>query len=380
MKTTASPKTRRLETSFFCSDLFGRLSEKIIGQPGALSAIVPYLETYQAGLAPKGRPAGVFLLLGPTGTGKTRTVEVLAELLHGSDKSVLRVDCGEFQMEHEVAKLIGAPPGYLGHRETQPWITQPKLNAVASESCELSVVLFDEIEKAAPSMMRLLLGVLDRATLRLGDASSVCFERALIFLTSNVGAREMMREILPAFGLGGGAATNEDARARRVDRAGAASLRKKFSPEFLNRVDAIISYSPLGPASLESILDLQIREFARLIDERLGPVAFRVEVLPEARQFLLAHGAAPEYGARELRRTLERHLAHPLAGMVARDAVAPGSIVRVTTAPGGAGLIFDCDEFSGGVSIIPARREDSDSIQRAARRKALAGEQAAASS
>ena len=125
--------------------------------------MVPYVEMYQAGLAPEGRPAGVFLLLGPTGTGKTRTVEALAEVLHGSQRNILRVDCGEFQMEHEVAKLIGAPPGYLGHRETQPMLTQQKLGAISSEGCGLSLVLFDEIEKAAPSMTRLLLGVLDKA-------------------------------------------------------------------------------------------------------------------------------------------------------------------------------------------------------------------------
>jgi ATP-dependent Clp protease ATP-binding subunit ClpA len=365
--------------SFPCSDLFGRLSEKIIGQPGALRAIVPYLETYQAGLTPKGRPAGVFLLLGPTGTGKTRTVEVLAEALHGSEKNVLRVDCGEFQMEHEVAKLIGAPPGYLGHRETQPWITQQKLNAVASEHCDLSVVLFDEIEKAAPSMMRLLLGVLDRATLRLGDASSVSFDRSLIFLTSNVGAREMMRELGPAFGLGAAVLAGEAERVRRVDRAGAVSLRKQFSPEFLNRIDAILTYGPLGAASLESILDLQIRDFERLLDERLGPETFRVEVLPDARQFLLARGAAPEYGARELRRTLERHLAHPLAGLIAREGVAAGSLVRVTVAPDGSGLDFDFAESPGAAAAVPARREDADWNQRTARRKAVTGEQAAAS-
>ena len=126
-----------------------------------------------AGLAPEGGPVGVFLLLGPTGTGKTRTVEALAEILHGSDKSILRVDCGEFQMEHEVAKLVGAPPGYLGHRETQPMLTQQKLAAVASEDCNLSLVLFDEIEKATPSMTRLLLAVLDKAALRLGDNTTV---------------------------------------------------------------------------------------------------------------------------------------------------------------------------------------------------------------
>src|SRR3954470_23238137 len=145
-----------------------------------------YLYMFQAGLGPEGRPAGVFLLLGPTGTGKTRTVEALAEVLHGSPKNVLRIDCGEFQMDHEVAKLIGAPPGYLGHRETHPILTQQRLTGVTSEHSPLSLVLFDEIEKAAPSMTRVLLGVLDKGTLRLGDNSNVNFEKTLVFLTSNL--------------------------------------------------------------------------------------------------------------------------------------------------------------------------------------------------
>ena len=139
---------------------------RVVGQPQALTQIVPYVQMHQAGLSPEGRPAGVFLLLGPTGTGKTRTVEALADVLHGREKHMLKVDCGEFQMEHEVAKLIGAPPGYLGHRETPPMLTQQKLWSVTSESSDLALVLFDEIEKAAPSMTRLLMGVLDKAVLR----------------------------------------------------------------------------------------------------------------------------------------------------------------------------------------------------------------------
>src|SRR5579864_4929934 len=181
-------------------DLLRELSSRVVGQRRAMAQIVPYVHMYQAGLAPEGRPVGVFLLLGPTGTGKTRTVEALAEALHGSEKSLLRVDCGEFQMEHEVAKLIGAPPGYLGHRETQPMLTQPKLAGVTSEASNLSLVLFDEIEKAAPSMTRLLLGVLDKAVLRLGDNTTVSFERSLIFLTSNLGAAAMSKELRPDFG------------------------------------------------------------------------------------------------------------------------------------------------------------------------------------
>ena len=171
---------------------------------------------YRAGLGPEGRPAGVFLLLGPTGTGKTRTVEALADALHGSEKNLVRVDCGEFQMEHEIAKLIGAPPGYLGHRETPPMLTQQKLGAVTSEGSKLALVLFDEIEKAAPSMTRLLLGVLDKAVLRLGDNTSVNFERTLIFLTSNLGASAMRKEVLPDFGFGAGCGGSGDGTLRQA--------------------------------------------------------------------------------------------------------------------------------------------------------------------
>src|SRR5208283_113333 len=163
----------RKQSAEAAEDLATVLSRKVVGQPDATRLIIPYVQMFQAGLAPEGRPVGVFLLLGPTGTGKTKTVEALADTLHGSEKNMLKVDCGEFQLEHEVAKLIGAPPGYLGHRETQPMLSQQKLTAVTSEKCNLSLVLFDEIEKAAPSMTRLLLGVLDKAQLRLGDNTSV---------------------------------------------------------------------------------------------------------------------------------------------------------------------------------------------------------------
>src|SRR5690349_6934431 len=199
-KASAGSKARSKPVVEAPEDLTSVLSSKVVGQPNVIGAIVPYIEMFQAGLAPENRPVGVFLLLGPTGTGKTRTVEALAETLHGSLKNLLKIDCGEFQMEHEVAKLIGAPPGYLGHRETQPMLSQQKLTAVTSDKSALSLVLFDEIEKAAPSLTRLLLGVLDRGILRLGDNSVVNFEKSLVFLTSNLGAKEMLREINPDFG------------------------------------------------------------------------------------------------------------------------------------------------------------------------------------
>ncbi len=292
-----------------------------------MTQIVPYVEMYRAGLSPENRPAGVFLLLGPTGTGKTRTVEALAEVLHGSARNLLRIDCGEFQMEHEVAKLIGAPPGYLGHRETTPMLTQQKLTAATSESSSLALVLFDEIEKAASSLGRLLLGVLDKATLRLGDNTSVNFERSLIFLTSNLGAREMQREIAPGFGFG--AAIGGGASQAKLEAIGMNAVRKKFSPEFVNRVDTVITYRPLDRAALEKIVDQQIADLERHIERRLMDRAFGIEVTDAARDWLLDRGTSVEYGARELKRVILRSVTQPLAAMVAREEIEAGAVVKV---------------------------------------------------
>jgi ATP-dependent Clp protease ATP-binding subunit ClpA len=320
-----------------------QLAGRVVGQPQALAEIVPYVQMHRAGLTPEGRPAGVFLLLGPTGTGKTRTVEVLAEALHGSERNLLRVDCGEFQMEHEVAKLIGAPPGYLGHRETQPMLTQQKLTGVTSESSNLSLVLFDEIEKAAPSMTRLLLGVLDKATLRLGDNSSVNFERSLIFLTSNLGAAAMSRELCPDFGFEPMVRAQLDPRDRppvhrKLSSIGLHEVRRKFSPEFVNRIDAIVTYRPLDADSLAAILDQQIAALERHIRNRLEERAFDLDVSDAARALLLRKGTSIEYGARELKRTLLRLLTQPLAAMVESGQVEPGCTVQIGLAPDGEAL------------------------------------------
>jgi ATP-dependent Clp protease ATP-binding subunit ClpA len=313
-----------------------------------MAQIVPYVQMHRSGLAAEGRPVGVFLLLGPTGTGKTKTVEALADALHGSEKSVLRVDCGEFQMEHEVAKLIGAPPGYLGHRETQPLLTQQKLNAVTSEVSNLSLVLFDEIEKAAPSMTRLLLGVLDKAVLRLGDNTSVNFERSMIFLTSNLGAAAMRKELCPDFGFESlmeqAAGTSVRGGLAKLASIGMGEVRRRFSPEFVNRIDAVITYQPLSPESLEAILDQQIAALEKHIRVRLEERAFMLEMTEGARGLLLKLGTSAEFGARELKRTIIRKLTQPLAAFVEGGKVEPESCVRVELSSDGASLELAVEE------------------------------------
>ena len=317
-------------------NLIAVLSQKVVGQPAATRVIVPYIQMYQAGLAPEGRPVGVFLLLGPTGTGKTKTVEALAEVLHGWEKNVLKIDCGEFQMEHEVAKLIGAPPGYLGHRETQPMLTQQKLNGVTSEKCNLSLVLFDEIEKAAPSMTRLLLGVLDK-----GDSAAGRQHHRQLREEPGVShqqpgrARDDARD-QPGFRFPVGARPAERSDLTgKLQNIALVSVRKRFSPEFVNRIDCIITYQPLTPESLSTILDHQITDLQNHVNTRLGNRSFTLEVPSKRASSCCEKGTSSEYGARELNRTIHRYLTQPLATLVATAQVNPGARVRVDVADAG---------------------------------------------
>ena len=311
-------------------DLVTLLSQKVVGQSAATKAIVPYVYMYQSGLAPAGRPAGVFLLLGPTGTGKTKTVEAIAELLHGSEKKIVKIDCGEFQMDHETAKLVGAPPGYLGHRETTPMLTQQQLTEVTSPGCDLALVLFDEIEKAAHSITKLLLGILDKGILRLGDNTIVDFEKSLIFFTSNLGAKEMMKEISPSIGFQSATARSQTDLTTRLESIALGAVKKRFSPEFVNRIDAVVTYNPLNAEAIETILEHDLRTLQAHVNLRLGDRYFSIEIEQNAKDFLLRRGVSQEYGARELKRTIHRQLTQPLATMVARGEIRPGAQVVVS--------------------------------------------------
>jgi CheY-like chemotaxis protein len=336
-------------------DLEARLAQRLIGQPAAIAAILPFVQMHDAGLSPEGRPAGVFLLLGPSGTGKTRTVEALADVLHGSAKQLVRIDCGELQEEHEIARLLGAPPGYVGHRESQPLLTQEGLEQVTSARSKLALVLFDEIEKAAPSLTRLLLGVLDKATLRLGDGTTLDFENTLIFMTSNLGAHEMVRELQPDIGFRSAAAADPAAVAGRLEQIGVAAVRKRFSPEFVNRVDAIVTYAPLGEDSLSAILDQQFADLQRHLDSRLEERSFGLVPTAAACQFLLSRGVSAQYGARELKRTIHRHVSQPLAVMITNREIPPGAEVGVDVDGPGTALVFSVAAV-GRARTVPSPR------------------------
>jgi len=328
IKKTATPKA-----SMGYENLSGRIKELLIGQDAAVDDVCEYLEIQRAGLNPEGRPVAVFLLTGTTGSGKTRLAEVLAKCLHGTQGSVIRVDCGEYQNEHEVAKLVGAPPGYLGHRETTPVITQARLNAVTSEGSNVSIVVFDEVEKAAHSVHKLLLGVMDKATLKLGDNTSVNFERSIIFMTSNIGSKELQKEINNDFGYS--AFTPQVAlSAGSAGSIGMGSAKKRLSPEFINRIDKIITFRSLDKNDLDQILDIELRNIQDMIDSRMNEEGFEIIVPKGARAWLVDNGFSKEYGARNLKRLLTRTIIHPLSKGINSGVITAGDVVQFAAVDG----------------------------------------------
>ncbi|MDQ6706731.1 MAG: AAA family ATPase [Acidobacteriota bacterium] len=312
------------------------LHRRIVGQDDAIGQIVNIYQTFLAGMTSPGRPIGNFLFLGPTGSGKTRLVEATAESMLGDMRAVIKIDCAEFQHSHEIAKLIGSPPGYLGHRETHPLLSQEVLNQYHTDRFKVSFVLFDEIEKASDSLWNLLLGILDKATLTLGDNRRVDFSRAMIFMTSNLGASEMGSILRPNLGF----ATSEVERKHRegevdqnvtdkISRAGVEAARKKFTPEFMNRIDKVVVFRPLGTAELGKILDIELNVVQQRIFNSSTSTPFVFNVTKSAKQFLLREGTDLKYGARHLKRAIDRALVHPLSNLIASAQVRGGDLLRV---------------------------------------------------
>src|SRR5580704_5758782 len=211
-------------------DFEAALRRRIVGQDEAVQAVVDLYEVFRAELNSPGRPVGNLLFLGPTGAGKTRVVEATAEVLFGDPHAVIKVDCAEFQHSHEIAKLIGSPPGYLGHRETHPLITQEALEQYHTDKLKISFLLFDEIEKASDALWQLLLGILDKGTLTLGDNSRVDLSQTMIFMTSNLGGSEITE--LMTGGIGFTPAGAVDAKPRleeKVEKTAAEAAKRKFA-------------------------------------------------------------------------------------------------------------------------------------------------------
>ncbi len=330
-------------TGKHAEDLENKLRHLIVGQDEAIQHIVSVYQAHLAGLSPIGRPIANFLFLGPTGSGKTRVVEATAQSLLKDPRAVVKIDCAEFQHSHEIAKLIGSPPGYLGHRETHALLSQEVLNQHHTEKLKLSFVLFDEIEKASDALWNLLLGILDKATLTLGDNRKVDYSSTMVFLTSNLGASEMSSLLSPRLGFHVPSFEDTHSRAKvsaQMSRTGIAAAHRKFTPEFINRLDKIVVFKSLGTGELRRIVDIELEMLQQRIQTAAGSKPFLVNVTDTAREFLLREGTDARYGARPLKRAIERLIVQPLSNLMATDQIRRGDCIRVTYNEGSPFLMF----------------------------------------
>ena len=326
------------------------LASRVVGQERAVRKLASLYQVFHAGMTNHTRPIGTMLFLGPTGTGKTHVVEAAAEVLFGDRNAVIKIDCAEFQHSHEISKLIGSPPGYLGHRETSPLLSQENLEKYRTEQDPFTLVLFDEIEKASDALWQLLLGILDKGTLTLGDNRRVDFTQTMIFMTSNLGAREMSELITGSIGFAptAGADMAADELDQKIYRTAVEAARRKFSPEFMNRIDKVVVFRSLRHQQLRRVLDLELQQVQRRIDEGTGE-PFRMIVTERAAEFLLVEGMDCRYGARHLKRAVERFVVTPLANLAATRQVRLGKVVVI--------------DFEGEERELAFYRDDSEAAQ-----------------
>ncbi|HYG09634.1 MAG TPA: AAA family ATPase [Pyrinomonadaceae bacterium] len=342
-----------------------KLSTRIVGQERAVRRMSGLYQIFLAGMNPLNRPVGTMLFLGPTGSGKTRVVEAAAEVLFGDPGAVIKIDCAEFQHSHEIAKLIGSPPGYLGHRETSPMLTQENLDRYHTEETKLSLVLFDEIEKASDSLWQLLLGILDKATLTLGDNRRVDFSHTMVIMTSNLGAREMSELISGGMGFvptQGAKNPNDTEVDQKIYRTAVEAARRKFSPEFMNRIDKVVVFRSLKEHHLRQILELELASVQDRIMRSAG-TKFVFQCSDAAKDMLLKEGIDYKYGARHLKRSIERFLVYPLSNLVATDQVGLGDLVHVDLHDTQNKLVFS--KRSGGalISDVGSAEEETEELE-----------------
>jgi len=328
----------------------GELAARVVGQERAVRKLASLYQVFQAGLTNPTRPLGTMLFLGPTGSGKTHVVEAAAEVLFSDRNTIIKIDCAEYQHSHEIAKLIGSPPGYLGHRETAPLLSQENIDKHKTEQDRFTLVLFDEIEKASDALWQLLLGILDKGTLTLGDNRRVDFTQTMIFMTSNLGARQMSELITGSIGFAptADAKMSADDLDQKIYRTALEAARRKFSPEFMNRIDKVVVFRSLRQEQLRRVLDLELQQVQRRIDEGAGE-PFRMIVTERAAEFLLVEGMDCQYGARHLKRAIERFVVTPLATLAATKQVRLGDVAVI--------------DFEGEERELVFYRDDSEAAQ-----------------
>jgi ATP-dependent Clp protease ATP-binding subunit ClpB len=346
--TTLDP-TRR---SHDAAEFENALRRKIAGQDQAVEKVAEIYQMFMAGLNPPGRPVGNLLFLGPTGTGKTRVVEAMAEAMFGDPHACIKIDCGEFQHSHEIAKLIGSPPGYLGHRETHPLLTQETLNKCHTEKLKLSILLFDEIEKASDSLWQLLLGILDKGVLTLGDNRRVDFSQCIIIMTSNLGACEMSGLVEGTMGFAGKANTRDGDFDEKINRTAIEAARRKFTPEFMNRIDKVVVFKTLRSEHLQKILEIELGMVQQRILMAPGTRKFAFHCTQSVKDFLLEEGTDAKYGARHLKRAIEKHIVFPLANLVATSQVRFGDLVRIDLNSRGVMMFVKEEEGTTDLSLL----------------------------
>lgn len=329
MKTGINATLDPSRRSTDAQDFDNAIRRKIVGQDDAVEKVTEIYQMFLAGLNAPGRPVGNLLFLGPTGSGKTRVVEAVAEALFGDPRAIVKIDCAEFQHSHEIAKLIGSPPGYLGHRETHPLLTQEALNQWHTDRLKLSLLLFDEIEKASDALWQLLLGILDKATLTLGDNRRVDMSQCLIVLTSNLGAGEMNELLNGGMGFAQPGEVLDNKIDDKMNRTAVDAARRKFSPEFMNRIDKVVVFKTLRPEHLEKILEIELGLVQQRILQATGNNQFVFSCTPSVKALLLKEGTDLKYGARHLKRSIEKNIVFPLANLVATGQIKLGDFIRI---------------------------------------------------
>lgn len=344
---TLDPTRRSSAAGQFEEDL----RSKIVGQNAAVACVSDLYQTFLAGMHMPQRPVGNLLFLGPTGAGKTRVVEAVAEVLFGDCRAVVKVDCAEFQHSHDIAKLIGSPPGYVGHRDTRPALSQEALDQRHTEKLKLTLLLFDEIEKASDALWQMLLGILDRAELTLGDNRQVDLSKCMIFMTSNLGAREMER-----LSAGGSGFTppheEEEGFDAKMEGAALAAARHHFSPEFMNRIDRTIVFHTLRDSDLEAILEIELATVQRRIFDSVRQ-PFLITSSPEAKHWLLYEGQDRRYGARHLKRAVEKNVVAPLARIIATGQLTHGDVVHIELDRTSGSLCFGGESTGIDLKFLP---------------------------